>query len=437
MFLKNNKFLLRMTTLVLTFIMLLPLLVGCAEEPDENEIAVNWHLGMVTSNTHEKKETLLDGEELYAYSDIIHLAKPGTMLTFTVSAESVEETADTDVYVFSHWIEQDGAWVLANPGDHYAGNGDRRNEFESYDEEGNIVYTYISTFEDEYVRLCYLSGQKAGKRRFNYAKVYQYETDYDGTLTRDASLYRRLKLENYITQSKKNAWYDNLKGLTIYCLGDSYFDDPAVKNRMWVDLLDKKYDLNLQNYGISGSTVSNCPGEQSSYGMQPGQPKAFNPMCLRIEERMPANGTPDIILFDGGRNDFTKEVPLGELDSMDEGTFRGAINSCIAKLKERYPNALIIGITCWNVDRTRHCDMVTQQEFGAAMKEQCAYNGIPCIDQIDETITGVHMNDGAFREQYCKTPTDISHLNEDGQMYYMPVPEKFIAEAYAVFKSGK
>ena len=98
----------RLLCLALSALLLLPLLTSCTEKLEENQIALEWHLGAVTSDTHKTPETLLDGEALYSYSDVIHLAKAGSKLTFRDdnSAEMPDtERAGKDIYVISHWVE--------------------------------------------------------------------------------------------------------------------------------------------------------------------------------------------------------------------------------------------------------------------------------------------------------------------------------------------
>ena len=433
----------RLLCLALSALLLLPLLTSCTEKLEENQIALEWHLGAVTSDTHKTPETLLDGEALYSYSDVIHLAKAGSKLTFRDdnSAEMPDtERAGKDIYVISHWVEKDGTWVLEDPADHYTGSDHLDWKLESYGGD-SVSYTYVSTYDNEYVRLCYRSGQTTeNERKFPFPKVYVTATEEQGTLTRIPAEQKALELKRTIANAAATAntdFYDKgLEGLTVYCLGDSYFDDPAVGFN-WSDILAAKYGMTLKNYGVSGSTIANNTTLQSAGGMQPGATKGTNPMCLRINAKMPKNGKPDIILFDGGRNDFSKEIPMGTIESMDESTFRGAINSCIAQLQARYPDALIIGITCWSVTRTRQCDGLTQREFGQAMIEQCEYNGIPCINQIDELFTGVHMDDANFRATYCKSPTDISHLNAKGQIRYFPTMEETVSKMYAAYLASK
>lgn len=439
---------LRALSLLLTLLMLLPLFAACQPKLEENEIAVAWHHGVITSSKDKiTPNTLSDGVDGYSYSDIIHIPKAGTTLTFT--DDNSEDMPDTDragenVFVLSHWVEKNGEWVLEDPGDHYEGKGGRALEIALVDNENDYVrYVYTSSFDNEYVRLCYRSGQTAkNARKIDFAKVYLEQTGKKGTLASNESYYKKLDLAKYLAASTEAAWYDVLEELNVVVIGDSYFDDGNVKDRMWIDLLSYKYDMELDNHGISGSTVSNSQSTITNPShTYHGDKKAFHPMTERLTDPNAQKAlvnqreNVDIVLFDGGRNDFTREVALGaaSLSNNDKGTFCGAVNYCIDRLQELFPNALIIGITVWGHQQTNSVTGHTQEDFGNAMMEMCRLQGIPCFNGMDESVTGVHMDDGDFRKSYCKSSTDVSHLNEAGMKNFMPVMEKYIAEQYTAF----
>jgi hypothetical protein len=95
-------------------------------------------------------------------------------------------------------------------------------------------------------------------------------------------------------------------------MGDSYFGGSSLgKEGTWVNMLGEKYGMNYINYGIGGSTMSDYVTDK-------------NPMVRRYTSMK--KGAADIILLEGGRNDRTKEVPIGDFESRDSKTFMGSIN---------------------------------------------------------------------------------------------------------------
>ncbi len=212
-----------------------------------------------------------------------------------------------------------------------------------------------------------------------------------------------------------DSYYPVLEGIRLTAMGDSYFGGSQLgKDGVWLKLLADEYDMKLNNYGIGGSTVSNYVTTK-------------NPMCDRFKSMK--NGA-DVVIIEGGRNDYSQKVPLGDINSRDTKTFAGALNVIIDGYKEKYPEAMLMGVTCWYVNDS-------QQKYAEMMMDVCRAQGIVCFDASDQKLTGVYMNDPAFRAEYCQTPTDVSHLNAAGMELVEPVFEKFIAEEYEKFLASK
>ncbi len=433
---------LRLLCLALALLLLTPLFAACGkkggdnendveeeqqEELEENQIAVTWHPGAVCSDKMLSKAGQIDDTvEGYFYSDVITVDRKGTKLTFADEGE----TAGANYYVLSHWRQNDaGEWVPEDPGDHYAGGtGGRTAQYVATTADGVTTYTYITERNNESVRLCYNAGQTAESGRIKHAKVYLTKTTETPTLLlqKATKYYKDLRLGQYGFTEKK---YPELAGKTIYIMGDSYFNDhvygetsPSPYNLP--ALIAKKYGMTLANYAKSGSSVS-------------AYVTTNNPMCRRITQM--SAGSPDIVILEGGRNDLNIDAPLGTLYtgtgserqlSLDETTFYGAVNSCIAQLKAKYPNAMIIGMTCWKVNR-HSTGGVTQEQYADAMVRACAANGVPCIDAAHFSV--VRMDDADFRAAYCRDATDISHMNIDGMILTGPTFEQALGTAYRAF----
>ena len=289
---------------------------------------------------------------------------------------------------------------------------------------------------------------------FSYVLTYQHgadETDTTHIFTGEAReglvsmtvTYGIYDGDTCVYEKEKtayDAYRESLKNLTVVTIGDSYFDDPAVRPNMWIDLLGEKYDLNLYNHGYSGSTVANYTGIiQNNNSGSKGQVSALNPMVNRFDSGAPRqmpDVDADIVLFDGGRNDFSRDVPLGSVYnedgslSMDEATFCGAANSVIAQIREKYPNALILTFTCYYYPETNTATGHTQLEFAEAMMAVAEANGVACFNNADQEMTGVYMDKADFRSAYCKSATDFSHLNAAGMKRVFPIIETFIADNY-------
>lgn len=211
-----------------------------------------------------------------------------------------------------------------------------------------------------------------------------------------------------------------MEELTVYAICDSYFESNGLlSDYVWLSLMSKKYGMELHNYGKNGSTVSNYV-------------TSYNPMCDRCTS-LP-DGSPDIILVEGGRNDFNQKVPIGAIDSSDTKTYSGALNVIIDGLQKKYPSAMIVCVTPWNFpDKSGYS--LTYKDYTNAMEEVAEAQGVYCVKAYEPEISGINMRDDSFRSKYCMKPGDVSHLNLDGMKIVMSHFEKIIAQYYAEFSS--
>lgn len=213
---------------------------------------------------------------------------------------------------------------------------------------------------------------------------------------------------------------DVLEGLTVNALGDSYFDGEGLnRKKVWLGLLATKYKMKMNNYGKGGSTVSNYVNK--------------NPMCIRYSSM--SNNNADIILLEGGRNDFNQGVPIGATDSHDKKTFSGALNVIIEGLKKKYPNAMIVCISNWNFPGTKNG--LDYTDYADAMEAVAEQQDVYFIRACDPEVSGINMKSTTFRAQYCLNPDDISHLNAAGMKIAMEHFEKILAEYYQDFLDKK
>ena len=214
-----------------------------------------------------------------------------------------------------------------------------------------------------------------------------------------------------------------LNGVRINALGDSYFAGEGLdpNTEVWLGLLANEYKLRMNNYGKGGSTVSNYVTDK-------------NPMCVRYAD-MPNNNA-DIILLEGGRNDFNKKVPIGETDSRDTKTFSGALNVIIDGLKEKYPNAMIVCISNWNFPGTSDIGL-RYTDYAGAMENVAEAQGVYFIKACDPNVSGVNMNSEVFRTAYCIQSSDISHLNAKGMKIAFEHFAPILEEYYTDFLSKK
>lgn len=229
-------------------------------------------------------------------------------------------------------------------------------------------------------------------------------------------------IDNWLKKSTDEYYSSVLEGLTLTAVGDSYFEgDKLGREYVWLSLLSKKYGIVLNNYGINGSTVSDYVTE-------------YNPMCCRVSS-ITASGA-DIVLIEGGRNDFNNNVPIGTEDSRDTKTYSGALNVIIDAMKQKNPKAMFVCISPWNFTDSAEKPL-TYLDYANAMERIAYLRGLYFIRACDPTVSGIDMRNAEFRAENCLKPTSVSHLNLEGMKKAMTHFEKILAAYYSDFINKK
>ena len=221
----------------------------------------------------------------------------------------------------------------------------------------------------------------------------------------------------------------DLEGLTVNALGDSYFAGAGLpQDQVWLYLMARKYGMDMNNYGIGGSTVSYTADANGKY---------HDPMTERYTDLIEANNNPDIILVEGGRNDFNYNAVIGEISkaNVDKATYVGALNLIIDGLQEAYPNAMIVCVTPWNFPDKEGCTN-HYTDYCNAMVQVAKMQGVKCIKAYDPEVSGVDMQVDGFSKQYT-VDGGVSHLNLEGMKIVMPRFEKLLAEYWEEFNHEK
>lgn len=392
---------------------------GLVDSTAPHSLKLTWNQGYIGAYNHSDAPWgIVEGEPYYSYTDIFCIEKAGTTICFLdddSTSGGNSGRAQSDVLVLSTWVEKDGEWVIDRLGANYAGSTPSRSDIVSYQGDG-VLYTYTTTNDNEYLRLCYHSGQTASFTPNNFVEVIAQLTGKKGTAKDYLDEVKWMKGSNM-------EYYDILNGLTLNLIGDSYLDSTVTNegwpDKMWFEFYETKYNMKVTSHGKASSTVSN-------YVL------TNNPMCDRYM-RLPDNGA-NIIIVQGGRNDFNQNVPIGVVDSKDTKTFCGALNVIIDGLQEAYPDAMIVCLSPWNFPGTNKSNL-SYQNYVNGMKRVAVAQGVYFIDASDVDAIGVDMQNTGFRNVYCMDSGDISHLNQKGMKLVFPRFEKILAEYYADFMS--
>lgn len=213
-------------------------------------------------------------------------------------------------------------------------------------------------------------------------------------------------------ENRKEA-QETLTGKRMLILGDSYCAGfgLASAEENWTNIVAENCGMELSNFAVSGSTLTKCGND----------PMVERCMTLPEEDF-------DIVIVQGGSNDWSIGAQLGETDSRDEYTLMGALNVILDHMEEQYPNATLICFTPWVSNGEINSLGLETTAYGEAMIKLCRYRDILCYDASNTAQNQIYMDEQAFREKYSHSATDRWHLNAYGQALFASAFTRWLQE---------
>ena len=114
---------------------------------DGVKVDTTWNFGYVKADG-----SIVASGSAYSYTDVIVVPKAGSKVTFTDTNKNGSKFCSNSALVFSTWTKDGEVWVFAS------GVKGEEGTFSS----PAVIYSYTSTKDNELVRLCYRSEEKAG-----------------------------------------------------------------------------------------------------------------------------------------------------------------------------------------------------------------------------------------------------------------------------------
>ena len=207
---------------------------------------------------------------------------------------------------------------------------------------------------------------------------------------------------------------EGLTGRRFVVLGDSYTAGYGLSSmsQNWTNLMADEYRMTQFNHSISGSTFAS--GRNGNY-----------PMVERCLELPPDNNI-DFVILQGGSNDWSHSIPMGQDGDRDPETFCGALNLILETLQQKYPGAVIVGFSPWISDGTRNGPGFIQQDYTDTMLRVFAQHGLFCYDASDTAENGMDLDRKTFRETYCLHGGDWYHLSPSGHALFAPIISRWL-----------
>lgn len=206
---------------------------------------------------------------------------------------------------------------------------------------------------------------------------------------------------------------ETLEGKNLLLQGDSYSAHHKLSfEEGWPYLVAEDFGMTLYDYAVSGSSFA-------------GGDKGRNPMVDRYTEV--ADVDYDIILLQGGSNDWSHNIPLGDIDSRDETTMLGAMNVIMDYYESLWPDATVICFTPWISTGATNALGLETTDYAEAIQDLCQARGALCYDATNAAVNGIYMNKESFRSKYCLSSTDRWHLNAAGQKLFASVFSRWLS----------
>ena len=208
--------------------------------------------------------------------------------------------------------------------------------------------------------------------------------------------------------------HNNNNPLKFGMLGDSYVRGNKTDASLTAyNIASSMLGFDYYNYGQNGNTIASYDGYDSNHV----------PMVVRYVDM---DDTLDIIGFEGGRNDYGNNIPIGEDTDTDITTFKGALNVLCKGLIEKYLGKELFGVPCWAVNTSTNSVGATQLDYLNAFIH--IVHDIWGIKILDSRSVGVYMNSPEFLNKYTEDGNSISHLNADGHAMFANKVEDFLID---------
>lgn len=342
-----------------------------------------WYAGLIGADTG----TVAIGNDSYRFSDVLAVYGKGTKVTFvdmTDAEAGVDGFVDERALAFGKYdgTNYDGkvnAQAIVTP---IAGGvaGAAQAEREAAVEAGKLIFTYTTTEDKEYLRMTVASKGNMVNGFFVSPVIY-----VGGTDTSDS--------------------YNILKGKTVVALGDDYLRGGAIGDEnTWLSMLANRYGMPYYNYSLNGSIMTALTGLDV-------------PSIAERYESMVDDA--DIVVLEGGKNDYLNSVLMGVLNSNDPTVYYGAVKTVVDGLMTKYPEALIVCVTPWEEDIYTNA---------LATYAESLNDDRVCVIRSSEMP--VFVEDEVYKALYAQEFNGLNLLNYEGNRLVMPLFEALIGNAY-------
>lgn len=299
-----------------------------------------------------------------------------------------------------------------------------------------------TTYKSNYpMRFIVAYDANGSQYAYTTSEQYEYTPTKDGYLTITVRMGYKLLIKVYDSQhgesdveligqkfSEESLAFPSvykhpkLFGKVVYNFGDSISKGEGNDNYGYAEMLRDGTGCKLYEYGVGGATIATGSGTTNTIEVQ------INQAIAHITQYN--NSLADIVLLNGSTNDFGYAYPIGSANDNYDGTYDktticGGMENCIYKIKQAFPNSIIVFVLVHKNRRITTTDnqghTMTYEQIVKAQKEVCHKWGIPYVDIYNKgmntryaynsetySIDGTHPNELGYRKFYY--PQVLSEL---------------------------
>ena len=272
---------------------------------------------------------------------------------------------------------------------------------------------------DERVKYMVLTIYKPANKYNNFSISFDVSAiQYIEYGLRERSDKLKEELIPYNRNIKKECLAEYLKGKTIAVFGDSIMWGEGGTPMATGDILAEKYGMNLEKYCASGSTMG-IRTDNPAYTVD-----EIHHIAKQVRNAIADGIKPDFIIFNGGTNDISCNLPLGEMSTVytqptTEAYFADGFETVAWLLTKNFVDVPIIYMRPHNMSSRTYDGQISYGELGNKISDKW---GIHKVDMY------VRMNT-QLEEYRTKYLIDYTHPNRDGyETYYVPALENYIFE---------
>lgn len=263
--------------------------------------------------------------------------------------------------------------------------------------------------------------------------ILQGDLDYHRSIyTADHDMWVRICTRsasggNYVPTAKFEAWVQYYKGLkqadeklkekNVVVIGDSLIYGNLLGNGVtWCQILANETGANVYNYGVNGNAISSVSGGTGT------------PMSERYSSITELSSA-DIVIVEGGANDYSNNCPIGTISDSVNSTFMGAINVLIDGIRATNPTAQLLFMTTYNRKSNANSSGLYYVDYVNAMLNACRAKSVPCYDNYANSgITFLDANLASWADEglYLGHTAQNNHLSPDAYDWLYPKYKAFI-----------